>query len=118
MSEPEKEIVQPTLNLSMQDARTCAGCFLVTDAETCPKCKGATSRIFVPQEVLLDQLTRHVISHVASLGAKIEALTDEIRAQNKIETGKKRFSQLKNTMIAHLSKTMSEEEEVKSGKDK
>lgn len=111
MSEAEKEKKALALNMPMQAARTCAACFVITDAETCPECGGPSSRIFLPQEVLLDQLTRHVTGQIASLGAKIEALTDEIRTQNKIETGKKRFSKLKNAMMANLSKALDEEEE-------
>jgi len=118
MSEPkivEEISPPPVLNISMQTARTCASCFIITDTEKCPECNGSTSRIFVPQEVLLDQLTRHVVTHLANLGAKIEALTDEIRTQNKIETRKKKFSSLKNAMMANLSKIVAEAEEGKSG---
>ena len=105
----EKLTADPPVEIPMQYARTCATCFIVTDYEVCPKCKNATTRVFVPQEVLMDQLVRHVIKHVAGLGAKIEALTDEIRVKNKLEADKKRFSQLKNKVLADLSKNVDEE---------
>ena len=97
--------------LDVQSARTCAACFVITRFEMCPKCGEATTRLFVPQEVLLDQLVRYVVKHVASLGAKIESLTDEIRVQNRLEGDKKRFSQLKNKVIAEISKATKDEEE-------
>jgi hypothetical protein len=64
----------------------------------------------------MDQLFRHVITHVASLGSKIEALTEEIRTQNRIEADKKRYSELKNKLLASLSKTLKEDKgDGKSG---
>lgn len=88
----------------MQDARTCSSCFVVTNVDRCPKCGLATTRVFLSPEIILDQLIRHVIEHVANLGSKIEELTGEIRTQNKIESGKKQFSELKNKMMAELSR--------------
>jgi hypothetical protein len=119
MSEPEKEMEAPSLTppeVPMQAAKTCATCLIITDVDRCPKCGIATTRVFVPQEVLMDQLARHVVHEIATLGAKIQALTDEIRTSNEIERDKKRYSELKNKLMATLSKMIKEEGDDGKGK--
>lgn len=120
MSEPEKvpeaEETAPT-TISMTTARQCAKCFVISEKPNCPVCAGETTSLVVPQHIVLDQLVRHVVSHIASLGSKIDALTEEIRTQNRIETDKKRYSELKNKLLASLSKTLKEDQgDGKSGK--
>jgi len=95
--------------IPMSAARTCAKCLLISEEDECPVCENETTLIVIPQHILMDQLARYVVSNIASLGSKVEALTDEIRTQNKIESEKKLFGELKNKVMASLSKQLKEE---------
>lgn len=114
MSEPEQPVAEEATKIAsttipMSAARQCAKCFVISEEPKCPVCAGETTLLVIPQHILLDQLVRHFVTHLSSLGSKIEALTEEIRVKNQIEDGKRKYSVLKNKVLASLSKTLSEE---------
>lgn len=107
--EPEASIKIASTTIPISAARTCAKCLLISEEDECPMCGNETTLIVIPQHILMDQLARYVVSNIASLGSKIDALTVEIRTQNSIESEKKRFGELKNKIMAKLSSQLKEE---------